>query len=311
MKKTLVSGFHYLYNQPYLLLILTTLFWGGNMVNSRYIASDFGPISLAFLRWGIALICLTPFAIKYIKADWQQIKQHWFIITVMAFSGITTYNTMVYVGVKDTTAINAVLTTSLGPIIVFVWCFILFKEKIRALQFVAILISLSGVMLIIFKGDINNVMDFNVNKGDLIIIIAIAFYALYSALLRKKPQIHWFSFIYITFLVGELMLIPFFAWELYSQGNQMFIGVKSIATLAYISIFASILAYIFFNRAVALVGANVAATFFHLIPVFGTILAIIFLGETLYSYHMIGFALVILGIYLGSKKTKSPKPESV
>lgn len=303
MKKILTSSFAYLYNQPYLLLVLTTLFWGGNMVNSRYIANDFGPVSLAFLRWAIALVILTPFAIKYIKADWQQIKQHWVILAVMAFSGVTTYNTMVYVGVKDTTAINAVLTTSLGPIIVFIWCFILFKEKIRALQLAAILISLSGVMLIIFKGDINNVMNFNVNKGDLIIIVAIAFYALYSALLRKKPQIHWFSFIYITFLMGEIMIAPFFIWELYSHGNQMFIGIKSIATLAYISIFASILAYIFFNRAVALIGANVAASFFHLIPVFGTILAIIFLDETLYQYHIIGFALVILGIYLGSRKS--------
>uniref|UniRef100_A0A2A4Z4P1 EamA family transporter n=1 Tax=OCS116 cluster bacterium TaxID=2030921 RepID=A0A2A4Z4P1_9PROT len=311
MKKILISGFHYLYNQPYLLLILTTLFWGGNMVNSRYIANDFGPISLAFLRWGIAIIILTPFAIKYIKADWQQIKQNWLILAVMAFCGVTTYNTMVYIGVKDTTAINAVLTTSLGPIIVFVWCFILFKEKVRFLQFIAILISLLGIMFIIFKGDFANVVNFNVNKGDIIIIIAIAFYALYSALLRKKPNMHWFSFIYITFLMGEIMILPFFVWEIYDQGNQMFIGVKSIATLAYISIFASILAYIFFNRAVALIGANVAATFFHLIPVFGTILAIIFLGETLYYYHMIGFSLVILGIYLGSKKAKSSKPEQV
>ena len=311
MKKILISGFHYLYNQPYLLLILTTLFWGGNMVNSRYIANDFGPISLAFLRWGIAIIILTPFAIKYIKADWQQIKQNWLILAVMAICGVTTYNTMVYIGVKDTTAINAVLTTSLGPIIVFVWCFILFKEKVRFLQFIAILISLLGIMFIIFKGDFANVVNFNVNKGDIIIIIAIAFYALYSALLRKKPNMHWFSFIYITFLMGEIMILPFFVWEIYDQGNQMFIGVKSIATLAYISIFASILAYIFFNRAVALIGANVAATFFHLIPVFGTILAIIFLGETLYYYHMIGFSLVILGIYLGSKKAKSSKPEQV
>lgn len=303
MKKILLAGFNYLYNQPYLLLILTTLFWGGNMVNSRYIASDFGPISLAFLRWGIALLILTPFAIKYIKADWAQIKKHWFIILLMSISGISIYNTFVYIGVKDTTAINAVLTTSLGPVIVFIWTFILFREKITGMQLLAIAISLCGVMFIIFKGEVANLLNFKVNFGDLVIIVAIAFYAFYSALLRKKPKIHWFSFIYITFLMGEIVLLPFFIWELNTYGNKMFISFNSIATLLYISIFASILAYIFFNRAVALIGANVAASFFHLIPVFGTILAIIFLDETLYYYHLVGFAMVILGIFLGSKKT--------
>lgn len=307
MKKILLAGFNYLYNQPYLLLILTTLFWGGNMVNSRYIASDFGPISLAFLRWGIALLILTPFAIKYIKADWAQIKKHWFIILLMSISGISIYNTFVYIGVKDTTAINAVLTTSLGPVIVFIWTFILFREKITGMQLLAIAISLCGVMFIIFKGEVANLLNFKVNFGDLVIIVAIAFYAFYSALLRKKPKIHWFSFIYITFLMGEIVLLPFFIWELNIYGNKMFISFNSIATLLYISIFASILAYIFFNRAVALIGANVAASFFHLIPVFGTILAIIFLDETLYYYHLVGFAMVILGIFLGSKKTKNPK----
>lgn len=305
MKKLAISAFNYLYNQPYLLLILTTLFWGGNMVNSRYIAADFGPISLAFIRWGIALLLLTPFAIKYIKADWQQIKAHWFILTILSITGVSIYNTFVYVGIKDTTAINAVLTTSLGPVIVFIWCFILFREKIRPIQLAAIGLSLCGIMFIIFKGDVTNLLTFKVNFGDLVIIAAIGFYALYSALLRKKPKIHWFSFIYVTFFIGELVLIPFFIWELNSSGNKMFFNFNSVATLIYISVFASIAAYIFFNRAVALIGANVAATFFHLIPVFGTILAIIFLGETLHYYHVIGFSMVIIGIYLGSRKPKN------
>ncbi|MCJ8324377.1 MAG: DMT family transporter [Rhizobiales bacterium] len=307
MKKIVTKGFNYLYNQPYLLLILTMFFWGGNMVNSRYIAADFGPLSLAFIRWGIAVIILTPFALKFVKADWQKIKQHWFIITVLAISGISIYNTFVYIGVKDTTAINAVLTTSLAPVFVYIWSFVLFRQKISLLQMVAIIFSLCGIMFIIFKGNLENVQNFNVNKGDLTVLVAIAIYGFYSALLRKKPTIHWFSFIYMTFLIGELMLLPFFIWELTTQGNKMFFNVNSVATLIYISIFASILAYIFFNRAVALVGANGVASFFHLIPVFGTILAIIFLGEELLYYHIIGFSMVIFGIYMGRRKQKAPK----
>lgn len=305
MKKIVLGGFSYLYNQPYILLILTMLFWGGNMVNSRYIAADFGPMSLAFLRWAIALVILTPFALKYVKTDWPNIKKHWFIVLILSISGISIYNTFVYIGVKDTTAINAVLTTSLAPVFVFIWSFVLFRQKINLFQIVAIIISLCGIMFIIFKGSLDNVQNFNVNKGDLIVLVAIAIYGFYSALLRIKPKIHWFSFVYMTFLIGELVLAPFFVWELATQGNKMFFNVNSVATLFYISIFASILAYVFFNRAVALIGANGVASFFHLIPVFGTILAIIFLGEELLYYHMIGFAMVIFGIYLGSRKQKN------
>ncbi len=303
MKKIITT----LYNQPYLLLILTMLFWGGNIVSSRAIAADFGSVSLAYLRWGIALICLTPFAIKHVRNDWQKIKKHWLILSLLAVSGISIFNTLVYIGVKDTTAINAVLTQSAGPLIVFIWSFILFGEKINIKQLLAIFISLFGVFIIVFKGNLQNVIAFNINVGDVFIVIAIVFYALYSSLLRKKPDIHWLSFLYITFLIGELVLTPFFIWEIMSQGNQMFINLQSVTSLLYIAIFPAILAYIFFNRAVALIGANIAVSFFHLIPVFGTIMAILFLGESLHLYHIIGFTLVILGIYISVKSKKAPK----
>ncbi|NRA88156.1 MAG: DMT family transporter [Rhizobiales bacterium] len=296
------SSFNYLYNQPYILLCLTTLFWAGNFVTSRTISAEFGAIPLAYIRWGIALIILTPFAIKYVKADWALIKKHWIILSLLSATGITIFNTFVYIGLRDTTAINALLIQSLGPIIVFLWSFILFRNKLRPTQMLAICISLLGVFYIVFKGQIGNIINLNFNIGDIYIIVAIIFYSLYSALLRNKPNIHWLSFLYMTFLLGEIMLTPFLIWDLLTVGNHMFLNIHSISVMAYVAIFPAIIAYICFNRAVALVGANVSASFFHLIPVFGTILAIIFINETLQTFHIIGFSLVITGIYIGSRK---------
>lgn len=304
MKRITTTWFNYLFNQPYLLLVLTTLFWGGNFISSRYIAADFGAIPLAFLRWGFAILCLTPFALKYVKADWGVIKKHWFILMLFSATGITIFNTFVYIGLKSTTAINGLLIQSLGPLIVFIWVFLFFKEKVNRFQIIAVTISLIGVFFIIFKGDISNVLTLNFNIGDIFILAAIIFYSLYSALLRKKPDMHWLSFLYMTFLLGEIMLLPFFVWDLANNGNHMFFNGTSISILVYVAIFPAILAYIFFNRAVALVGPNIAASFFHLIPVFGTSMAILFLAEALQFFHIIGFSLVILGVYLGSNTKK-------
>ncbi len=305
MRQLILSIYRYLFNQPYLLLVLTTLFWSGNFVASRTITADFGAIALAYVRWGLATIILTPFAIKYVKADWQIIKKHWLILLLIATSGITIFNTFIYIGLRDTTAINALLIQSLGPLIVFVWSFVLFREHIKFKQLLAICISLFGVAYIVFKGQISNIMNLNFNMGDILIILAIIFYSLYSALLKKMPKIHWLSFLYITFLMGEFMLTPFFIWDLVANGNHMFFNGKSLSVLAYVAIFPAILAYIFFNRAVSLVGANIAASFFHLIPVFGTIMAIIFLNETLQYFHMVGFSMVVLGIYIGTSAKKT------
>jgi drug/metabolite transporter (DMT)-like permease len=291
----------WLANQPYLLLSLTSLFWAGNVVLGRFVAGHVPPIALATLRWGGAFFLILPLAWPHMKREWPVIRANLPMLTLLGVVGIGAYNTIAYIGLQYTSALNALLIQSAGPLFVALWSLLLFGTRLTWAQALGIVISLGGVLTILTRGDVETLSSVDFNKGDLIFGFALIIFCFYSALMPHRPNIHPLAFLGFTSGVGALANVPFAIWETLS-GYPMSIDIETLLTLAYVIIFPSTLAYLCFNRGVELIGANRAAPFNHLIPVFGSALAIGFLGEQPKLFHLIGYGLVLSGIFIAARR---------
>ena len=288
-------------NQPYLLLCITALCWAGNAIVGRLAAGHIPPVTLSFLRWGIAFLLILPFAWKHLVRDWAAIRGKLGLMILVSITGIGVFNTLQYWSLEYTTALNTLLLQSAGPLIVAVWSLILLRVRLTLAQAIGVFVSLSGVLVILMQGDVTALKNIQFNKGDLIFMVAMTIFALYSVLTLKRPAIHGLSFAAFTFGASTIFLIPLLVWELLAR-PVMAVNAQNLLTLFYVSVFPSIVAYLCFNRGVQLIGANRAAPFFHVVPVFGSVMAIVFLGEQPKLFHLLGFALVLTGVYIASRK---------
>jgi drug/metabolite transporter (DMT)-like permease len=289
----------WLFNQPYLLLSLTSLFWAGNTVLGRFIVGHVPPMTLSFVRWTGAFLILLPFAAGHLARDWPLIRKNAALMTLLAVVGFSAYNTMAYYGLQYTTAINGLLLQSIGPLFVALWTFALFGDRQTLRQAGGICVSLTGVVVIICHGSLAVLLGIAFNRGDIWFVIALVFYGFYTAMLRKRPPIHPLSFLAVGMAGGAIFLIPAVAIEL-AGGRTMVFDAESILSFAFICLFPSLLGYLFLNRGIELVGANRAAPFIHLVPVFGSVLAIVLLGERFELYHAVGYGLVFSGITIAT-----------
>lgn len=299
-----------LYDAPYLLLTLTALLWAMNIVLGRYVAGQVPPVTLAFLRWTVAASILLPFAWSELRRDLPVIRRNLPILLLLSATGISTYNAMSYYALQYTQAVNGLLIQSMAPLLVALWSFIIYRERLAIGQLVGILCSLAGVTLIISQGDLDVLLHLKPNIGDVVMIVALIVYAVYASILRERPPLGALSFLATIMGLGALLLIPFSLWEL-ALGTPLQLNGTTLAVMAYVSIGPSLIAYLFFNRGIELVGANRAAPFLHLIPVFGTAMAIIILGERLQWFHLAGYVAVIAGIAmatLSGRKRQSAEP---
>jgi drug/metabolite transporter (DMT)-like permease len=291
----------WLANQPYLLLSITALCWAGNAIVGRLAAGHIPPVTLSFLRWSIAFLIILPFAWKHLVRDWEAIRARLGTMIVLSVTGIGAFNTLQYWALEHTQALNTLLLQSAGPLFVAVWSLILLGVRLTLAQAGGIALSLTGVLVILLHGDLTALTSIELNKGDLIFTVALAIFGLYSVLSLKRPKIHGLSFAGFTFGCGAACLIPLLIWELLSR-PVMQLDATNLLTLFYVAVFPSTLAYLCFNRGVQLIGANRAAPFFHVVPVFGSAMAIVFLGERPQLFHIIGFALVLTGVFVASRK---------
>ena len=294
----------WLANQPYLLLSFTALFWAGNAIVGRLAAGQIPPVTLSFLRWGLAFLLILPWAWPHLKQDWPAIRSRLGLMILLSLTGIGVFNTMQYWALEYTQALNTLLLQSAAPLIIAVWSLVLLGVRLTAAQAFGVLLSLAGVLVIILHGDLTALSKVDFNKGDLIFITALTIFGIYSVLSLKRPQIHGLSFVAFTFGCGAACLVPLLIWELLAR-PPMQLNLNNLLSLIYVAVFPSTLAYLCFNRGVQLIGANRTAPFFHVVPVFGTVLSIIFLGEHPQLFHFIGFALVLSGVFVASRK---PKP---
>jgi len=282
------------------LLMLAVLFWAGNFVMGRAVRDDIPPITLAFYRWFFATLIAFFLARKHIIKDLPQFKKNWLIVLLLSFTGIACFNTLVYIGLQSTVAVNALLLQSVMPVLIIFFSFILFREQIRTGQVFGILMSMVGVIFIVAQGDIEILSNLDMNRGDILVFTAIILYAIYSVFLRKRPKVHPMSFLAVTFFTGTILLLPLYLYE--AQVKPLNVTYISCAVFAYVAIFPSILSYLCFNRGVELIGANRAGAFIHLMPVFGSIMAILFLGEKIHWFHGVGILFIAVGIKTATKK---------
>jgi drug/metabolite transporter (DMT)-like permease len=293
-------------NQPYLLLSLTSLFWAGNIVLGRYVAGHVPPMTLSCVRWIGAFLMLLPFARPHLKRDWPALRARLPLMVLLSATGFAINNTLSYWALQYTQALNALLIQSSGPLFIALWSLLLFGVRLTWAQLGGITISLAGVLTIVLRGDFAALASIQFNRGDVMVAGALLAFGLYSALMPRRPLTHQLSLIAFTTGCGALLLLPFSIWE-YSTGFTLKFDALTVATLIFVVIFPSTLAYLFFNRGIALVGPNRAAPFFHLVPVFGSVMAILLLGEQPRLFHLVGYMLVLAGVVIASRQSAARK----
>jgi drug/metabolite transporter (DMT)-like permease len=289
------------FDHPYLLLALTSLFWAGNTIIGRGVADLVPPATLTWVRWNLALIVVLPFALPHLKRDWAAIKANFVLITILALLGVAGYNLVAYLALHYTQAINSLLLQSVAPLFVGLWSFVLFRDRLTLVQATGVLISMTGALVIICRGDAGVLARLAFNIGDIMILIALVFYALYTALLRRRPTMHPVSFLTAMIMASAAISTPLIALEL-ATGHVAVLNAGTLGAFAYLAIFPSILAYFCLNRGIELIGANRAAPFIHLMPVFGSVMAMLFLGERPQLFHGLGYALVLVGIFIAARR---------
>src|SRR5712672_3923932 len=236
----------WLVNQPYLLLSITALCWAGNAIVGRLAAGHIPPVTLSFLRWSLAFLIILPFAWKHLRRDWGAIRARLGMMIVLSVTGIGAFAALQYWALEYTQALNTLLLQSAGPLFVAVWSLILLGVRLTLAQAGGIVVSLTGVLVILLHGDLTTLSNIEFNKGDLIFTVALAIFGLYSVLSLKRPKIHGLSFVGFTFGCGAACLIPLLIWELLSR-PVMTLDAKNLLSLFYVAVFPSTLAYLCFN----------------------------------------------------------------
>lgn len=288
-------------DEPRFLMLLPGLFWAGNAIVARSVAADIPPIALAFWRWAVAALLILPLAWPHLRTDLPRMVRAWPIMLLLTTLGISIFNTFLYIAAHTTTAINIVMLQTTMPIVVVLASYLIFRDRVSQRQALGILISLAGTLVLTAHGDPAVFARLDFRAGDLWMLVAVVCYAIYTALLRLRPPVHGFSFACASFGLGALLLLPFYVAETLLVG-PMPVSTGSLLAIGYVAVFASILAYMAFNRTVELLGANTAGLTVHLIPVFGILLAVLLLGERLEPYHGLGIALIASGLWLATRK---------
>jgi len=287
--------------QAYALLALAGLCWSGNHVLGRAIAGQVPPIGISALRWVAPCIIAGILARQHFGRDWPAIKSHWKAMLVLGLAGGALFSTLQYVGLQYTSAINVSVLNSLGPVFIVAAVAMMFGETMRPIQMAGIAVSLAGVLFIVTRGEPAALLGMSFNAGDLIILFNMGVWAVYSACLRFRPNIHWTSFMFVFALIGALGTLPFAIHE-YQQGFHFQPTTQTFLAIVYVSIFPSLVAYVSWNRGVELIGPNRAGALLHLIALYSAVLAGVFLGEHLAAFHVIGFALILGGVTLAARK---------
>lgn len=293
-----------LWNSAYVLLSFTALFWAGNAIVARGARDLVPPVALAFWRWGIALALLLPFAWRHLKQDLPTLRQSWRMLLVLGILGIGAFNTLLYSGLQSTTALNAMLLQAAQPALILLAGALLLGDRTTGRQIIGVVVSLLGVLVVLSRGDLRQLLAIHINGGDAIIGVAVVLWSIYSVYLRKRPAIHPLSFMAATLIVGLLFILPFYLREL-SSGWLIVPTIDSVLAIAYVSVLPSLAAYLCSNRGVELIGPAATGQFLNVMPLIGAGLSVLFLGEAFRLFHLAGMLLVGVGILLSGSPRRT------
>lgn len=290
----------FIWNHAYLLMALTAIAWSGNAITARGLNDIIPPVGLAFWRWVVAAPILLVIAWPHLREDLPKVKENLPFLLVLSALSVAAYNTLLYQGLLSTTAINSFLINTLRPSIIVLLSIIFFRQGITLLQSLGFSLAFIGTITIIVRGDSSRLLNLDFNIGDLWILAATVCWAIYTVLLKKRPKMHATSFLAFTVILGILMLSPFYVWEtIFIKPTPL--RVETVGGVLYLAVISSIVAYLCYNRAVEIGGANKAGQVSYMLPIVGSGLAILLLGERFEFYHVIGFPLILAGVYFGSK----------
>ena len=290
-------------NLAYLILILTTIFWSGNFIVGKAASMyQIPPFSLNFYRWFFAGLILLPFTYQELIKKKKYIINNLGFFIVLGITSITIFNSIVYYSLYYTQVISGILMISTIPVWIIFISSILKIEKTNIYQIIGVILSLTGVIFIITKADLNLIKNLDFNKGDLSMVIAMFSWAIYSALLKsKKYEISQVSLLEVVIICGLFFLIPIYFIEM-NMGNLIILGKPFYLILAYVVIFPGLASFFFWIKGISIIGANRAGIFLHLMPIMGAIMAMLIFNERFMFYHILGAIFIIAGITLSNKK---------
>ncbi|WP_430462820.1 DMT family transporter [Thalassolituus sp. LLYu03] len=287
------------------LVALPPLFWAGNFIVGRAVRGDIPPMTLSFSRWVIASLLLLPFSWRFLRRDFGLYRQHFGLILAVSVSGVTAFNSLVYLGLQSTAATNGIILNSFIPLLIVLLGALFFGFAVQRQQIVGMLVSFAGVLTIVLHGEFERLATLNIAHGDLIILLAMVCWALYTIWIKKMPQaINRVGLLQVQMALGLVCLTPFFGWELLTHAPPVW-HQDSYLAVAYVGIFPSVLAFLLYNACVGRLGPERAGMSIHLMPLFGAVLSVLLLGETLHLYHWLGAACIFAGIALASRRAVS------
>lgn len=282
-----------------LLLMLAVLFWAGNFLLGRAVRADVPPIALAFFRWAGASALLLPWAGRALWRERRLLRRHLGIVAALSFLGVAVFNTLIYLGLQTTTALNAFLLQALMPVLIVAMGVAAFRETLGLRQVTGLMLSLAGAAWVIVEGDPARLLTLSLTPGDLVVLVAVLCYAGYSVLLRRRPPMSGSAFALAIFLIGTAMLAPLWWWE--ASVRPFTPGTTAFLALAYVMVFPSIVSFLCYNRGVELIGSARAGAYLHLMPVLGSLGAVLLLNEAFRTHHAVGVTLVAVGIALAAR----------
>jgi drug/metabolite transporter (DMT)-like permease len=302
-----------MHRKAYIFLLLTTLLWGANSVAGKLAVGHVSPMTLVFLRWVLAVVIMLPIGWRTLKEDWPAVRRHWLVLAALGASGFTLFNTIFYTALNYTTAINVSIEQAAMPVLIIVANFIFFRLRVNWAQMAGVALTIFGVILTACHGDPRRLLTLELNFGDAIMLIAVFLYSGYSVGLRLKPLMHWQSLILALSVAALITSLPFFLWEA-AAGKVIVPDARGWAVILYTAVGASIISQIAYIRGNELIGANRAGLFINLVPIFGTLLSVLIVGETFQLYQALALVLVLGGIGLAEysgRKTVELQPTRI
>ena len=286
-----------MHRHAYLFLLLTTLLWGGNSVAGKLAVDHVSPMMLVFLRWVLAVAILLPIGWRTIKEDWPVVRKHWFVLAALGASGFTLFNVIFYTALNYTTAINVSIEQAAMPILIMTANFVFFRLRVNWAQIAGVVLTIAGVILTASHGDPRRLLTLELNFGDAIMLVAVILYRGYSVGLRLKPAMRWQSLMLAMSIAALITSLPFLLWEV-AAGKAIVPDARGWTVIVYTAIGASVVSQITYIRGNELIGANRAGLFINLVPIFGTLLSVLIVGETFQLYQALALVLVLGGIGL-------------
>lgn len=286
-----------MHRAAYLFLLFTTLLWGGNSVAGKLAVGHISPMTLVFLRWLLAVLILLPIGWGTLRQDWPAVRRHWLLLGGLGACGFAFFNTIFYTALNYTTAINVSIEQAAIPIVIIIANFVLFRLRVNRVQIAGVVLTIIGVAVTASHGDLRQLLKLDLNFGDAIMLVAVLCYSFYSVGLRLKPIIRWQSLMLALSVAALVTSLPFFLWEI-AAGKVIVPDARGWAVAFYTAIGASVISQIFYIRGNELIGANRAGLFINLVPIFGTLLSVLIVGETFQLYQALALALVLGGISL-------------